>query len=89
MPVFGTTELVKEYEETITNNCKCTMEGVSKEFVSIQLNQDINAHTFELTQEDYWDKAVIRFKDLFGEKGPKIRLIPLSSFTGGAYCRRN
>jgi hypothetical protein len=75
---FGTSELVKEYEATITNNCKCTMEGVSKEFVSIQLNQDINTHTFELTQEDYWDKAVIRFKEFFGEKGPKIRLIPLS-----------
>ena len=75
---FGTSELVEEYEATITNNCKCTMEGVSKEFVSIQLNQDINTHTFELTQEDYWDKAVIRFKEFFGEKGPKIRLIPLS-----------
>jgi hypothetical protein len=75
---FGTTELVEEYEKTITSNCKCTMEGVSKEFVSIQLDQDINAHTFVLTQEDYWEKAVIRFKEFFGEKGPKIRLIPLS-----------
>jgi hypothetical protein len=54
------------------------MEGVSKEFVSIQMDQDINAQTFVLTQEDYWDKAVIRFKEFLGEKGPKIRLIPLS-----------
>ncbi len=54
------------------------MEGVSKAFVSLQLNQDITTQTFELTQEDYWDKAVIRFKEFFGEKGPKIRLIPLS-----------
>jgi hypothetical protein len=75
---FGTTELVEEYEKAITDNCKCTMEGVSKEFVSIQLDQDINTRTFELTQQDYWDNAVIRFKEFFGEKGPKTRLIPLS-----------
>ena len=88
---FGTTELVEEYEEAITDNCKCTMESVSKEFVSIQLNQDINTHSFVLTQQNYWDKAVIRFKEFFGEKGPKTRLIPLSPADGkvtrGAYCR--
>ena len=45
---FSTTELVEEYEKAITDNCKCTMEGVSKEFVSIQLDQDINTRrTFE------------------------------------------
>ena len=54
------------------------MEGVSKEFVSIQLNQGINTHSFVLTQQNYWDKAVIRFKEFIGEKGPKICLIPLS-----------
>ena len=75
---FGTTELVEECEKAITDNCKCTIEGVSKEFVSIQLDQDINTRTFELTQQDYWDNAVIRFKEFFGEKGPKVRLIPLS-----------
>ncbi len=31
-----------------------------------------------MTQQDYWDKAVIRFKEFFGGKGPKIRLLPLS-----------
>ena len=75
---FGTTELVEEYEKAITDNCKCTMEGVSKEIVSIQLNQDINTHSFVLTQQNYWDKAVIRFKEFIGEKGPTICLIPLS-----------
>ncbi len=49
---FGTAELVEEYEKAITDNCKCTVEGVSKEFVSIQLDQDINTHTFVLTQQD-------------------------------------
>jgi hypothetical protein len=63
---FGTTELVEEYEKAITDNCKCTMEDVSKEFVSIQLDQDINTHSFVSTQQDYWDKAVIRFKECFG-----------------------
>ena len=75
---FGTAELVEEYEKAITDNCKCTMEGVSKEFVSIQWDQDINSHTFVLTQQDYWDKAVVQFQEFFGEKGPKIRLVPLS-----------
>ena len=60
---FGTTELVDECEKAITDNCKCTIEGVSKEFVSIQLNQGINTHSFVLTQQNYWDKAVIRFKE--------------------------
>jgi hypothetical protein len=38
---FGTPDLVKEYEETITKNCKCTLEGVSKEFVSIEINHKV------------------------------------------------
>jgi hypothetical protein len=75
---FDTTDLVEEYEKAITGNCKCTMEGVSKECVSIQMDQDVNTHTFESTQQDYWDKAVSRFKEFFGSKGPKTRLIPLS-----------
>ncbi len=50
---FGTTELVEEYEKASTDKCKCTIEGVSKEIVSIQLDQDINTHTFVLTQQDY------------------------------------
>ncbi len=54
------------------------MEGVSKEFVSIQLNHDITARTFVLTQEDYWLKPVERFKEFLGEKGLKQRLVPLS-----------
>ena len=75
---FGTAELVEEYEKVISENCKCTMEGISKEFVSIQLDHDIGAKTFTLTQEDYWVKAIERFKEFFSEKGPKIRLVPLS-----------
>ena len=74
---FGTTELVDEYERIITSNCKCTMEGVSKEFVSIQMNHNLREKTFTLTQEEYWDKAIIRFKEFIGEKGPKVRLVPL------------
>ncbi len=62
---FGTANLVTEYETIISSNCKCTMEGISKEFVSIQLNHDLTASTFELTQEDYWLKAVDRLR-IFG-----------------------
>ena len=58
---FGTDDLVEEYERVLTKNCKCTLEGVAKEFVSIQIKHDIRARTLELTQEDYWVKAVERF----------------------------
>ncbi len=59
---FGTSDLVAEYEKTISANCKCTLEGKSKEFVSIQINHDLARKTLELTQEEYWCKAVERFK---------------------------
>jgi hypothetical protein len=75
---FGTPELVAEYEKLISANCKCTLEGKSMEFVSIQINHDIPKRTLELTQEEYWCKAIERFKEFFGEKGPKVRSIPLS-----------
>ncbi len=60
---FGTPDLVKEYENVISKNCKCTLEGVSREFVSIQINHKVNEGVLELTQEDYWLKAVERFKE--------------------------
>ncbi len=56
-----------------------TFEGVAKDFVSIQIVYDFGAKTLELKQEDYWEKAVERFKEFLGEKGPKERLVvPLS-----------
>jgi hypothetical protein len=76
---FGTQELVKEYEKVISSNCKCTLEGISKEFVSIQINHQVDAKILELTQEDYWVKAVERFKEFLGKDGPKPRLVPLSA----------
>jgi hypothetical protein len=75
---FGTEKMVKEYEETINQNCKCTFEGVSKDFVSIQIHHDVAAKTLELKQEDYWEKAVERFKEYLGPNEPKERLVPLS-----------
>jgi len=75
---FGTPDLVKQYEKTISENCKCTLEGESKEFVSIQVHHDKVKGTIELTQEDYWIKAVERFKEYLPESGPKPRLVPLS-----------
>jgi hypothetical protein len=64
---FGTADLVKEYEATISKNCKCTLEGISKEFVSIQINHKVEEGVLELTQEDYWIKAVERFKSYLPE----------------------
>ena len=46
---FGTKDLVDEYEALISKNCKCTLEGVSKEFVSIQIGHKVNEGILELT----------------------------------------
>jgi hypothetical protein len=76
---FGTQRLVKEYEKIISANCKCTLEGISKEFVSIQMDHQVDAKILELKQEDYWVKAVERFKEFLGKDGPKTTLVPLSA----------
>jgi hypothetical protein len=75
---FGTDRLVSEYEKTIQQHCKCTLEGVSAEFASIEVVHDVEGKTLELKQEEYWVKAVERFKEYFGKDGPKVRLVPLS-----------
>jgi hypothetical protein len=75
---FGTTRLVAEYEKTISSHCKCTLEGVSKEFVSIRFNHDMEKKTLELVQDDYWVKAISRFKEFLPLSGPKTRQVPLS-----------
>ncbi len=31
------------------SNCKCTLEGVAKEFVSIQIHHDVKGKSLELT----------------------------------------
>jgi hypothetical protein len=54
------------------------LEGRSKEFVSITIDHDLEKGTLELTQKEYWEKAVIRFKEFLPASGPKERLIPLS-----------
>ncbi len=75
---FGTDKLVKEYEASISKHCKCTLEGKSTEFVLIQINHDLEKKTIELTQSDYWQKAVTRLKEFLPVSGPKERLVPLS-----------
>ena len=46
--------------------------------MSIQLSHDLVKKTMELTQEEYWIKAVERFKEFLGKDGPRKRLVPLS-----------
>jgi len=75
---FGTEDLVRSYEETITKNCKCTLEGVSREFVSIEINHQVKEGILELTQNEYWEKAIDRFKEFLPATGPKERKVPLS-----------
>jgi hypothetical protein len=75
---FGTDELVKQYERDVERHCKCTLEGEAKEFVSIQINNNIERGFLELTQEEYWEKAVSRFKEFLPVDGPKERKVPLS-----------
>ena len=76
---FGTDEYVKEYENNVSKNCKCTMEGDSNEFVSIEIKQDLENKTVELTQEKYWEKAVERFADFLPNGKVKERRVPLSA----------
>jgi hypothetical protein len=75
---FGTADLVKQYERDILSHCKCTLEGEAKEFVSIQIINQLDKGVLELTQEDYWVKAVERFKEYLPANGPKERKVPLS-----------
>jgi hypothetical protein len=76
---FGTKKFVNEYEENVTKNCKCTLEGGSNEFVSIEINQDLTSKTVELTQKQYWVKAVERFAEYLPKQGIKERRVPLSA----------
>ena len=75
---FGTERFVKEYEENVEKNCKCTMEGDSNEFVSIEIKQDLESRTVELTQAKYWEKAVERFAEFLPSGQAKERRVPLS-----------
>jgi hypothetical protein len=75
---FGTQRLVDEYEATIKEHCKCTFEGESKEFVSIEIVHQVEEKILEQKQEEYWVKAVERFRSYLGKNGPKERLVPLS-----------
>ncbi len=76
---FGTEKYVKEYEEAVQQNCKCTMEGESSEFVSIEIRQDLDYKTLELTQSKYWEKAVERFAEFLPKDSVKDRRVPLSA----------
>ncbi len=78
MRYFGTEQFVKENEENVTNNRKCTMEGDSNEFVSIEIQQDLTSKTVELTQKQYWMKAVERFAEYLPKQSIKERRVPLS-----------
>ena len=75
---FGTDRLVREYEHTVQREIKCTMEGESKGFVSIVMKHDRTNKTMELTQVDYWEKAVKRFEEFLPSSGPTFRAVPLS-----------
>jgi hypothetical protein len=75
---FGTEDLILEYERNVQKHCKCVLEGESKEFVSIEINHDVAGRTLELTQKEYWVKAVARFAEFLPESGPVVRKVPLS-----------
>jgi hypothetical protein len=76
---FGSDKFVKEYEDAVNKNCKCTMDGESNEFVSIEIKQDLDKRTLELTQAVYWEKAVERFAEVLPKDRAKERRVPLSA----------
>ncbi len=75
---FGTDDLVAEYEKNVQKHCKCVLEGESKEFVSIEINHDVAGRTLELTQTEYWTKAVVRFAEFLPGSGLAVKKVPLS-----------
>jgi hypothetical protein len=75
---FGTDNYVNDYERVVQQEIKCKLEGVSKEFVSIEMFHDTAKGTMELTQVDYWVKAVERFREFLPAKGPSFRGVPVS-----------
>ena len=75
---FGTEQFVKDYEQKVSANCTCTIEGDSSEFVSIEIKQDMERRTLELTQIKYWEKAVERFAEFLPNGMAKERRVPLS-----------
>jgi hypothetical protein len=76
---FGTDQFVKEYEEAVSKNCKCTMEGDSDEFVSIEIKQNLEDKTLELIQAKYWEKALERFAEYLPNGKARERRVPLSA----------
>jgi hypothetical protein len=72
-------QFVKEYEEAVSKNCKCKMEGESNEFVSIKIKQDLQNKTLEFTQNQYWVKAIERFAEFLPNCKAKDRRVPLSA----------
>jgi hypothetical protein len=75
---FGIDHLVLKYEQNVQKHCKCVLEGESKEFVSIEIKHDVAGRMLELTQKEYWVKAVARFAGFLPESGPVKRKVPLS-----------
>ena len=75
---IGTPSMIEAYEATVQQHVKCTMEGVCDEFVSINMKHDLKAGTVELTQAEYWEKAVAKFSEFLAPSGPKERTVPLS-----------
>jgi hypothetical protein len=75
---FGTERFIAEYEAAVTLHCKCTLEGKSSEFVSIEIKHDVERGVLELTQCEYWIKAIARFAEFFPPAGPSERKVPLS-----------
>jgi hypothetical protein len=54
---FGTPKFVSWYENKVKEHIKCTMFGVSKDFVGITIDHQISKGSLELVQAVYWEKA--------------------------------
>jgi hypothetical protein len=71
--------MVAEHERNVKKHCKCVFEGESKEFVSIEIAHDVVGGVIQLTQGEYWVKAVAQFADFLPKTGPALRKMPLSA----------
>jgi hypothetical protein len=74
---FGTTNMIKDYEDEIQKHIKVKFLGVPGEFVGVEIKQDLTRGLCELKSPKYWESAFEKFSSYF-PNGIKERVNPLT-----------
>ena len=76
IPYFGTPRMCKWFKETANALLPLTWSDICRDFIGIEVNQDLLRGITQLTQSKYWLAAQERFKEHL--KPPAFVRIPLS-----------